>query len=134
MFQRRQLLAAGLTSGLMPSALWAAEPDADAALRAGGLVLAFRHAIAPGTFDPPQFKLGDCTTQRNLSDEGREQARRIGVWFKKPIRRGPAAGCCCRGGAAPAGPAQHLKRQHPGNGPAPEMAIIRPCTACSSSS
>ncbi len=83
MVQRRQLLAAGLTSGVMPSALWAAEPDAEATLRAGGLVLAFRHALAPGTFDPPQFKLGDCSTQRNLSDEGRAQARRIGAWFKQ---------------------------------------------------
>ena len=31
---------------------------------------------APGTFDPPGFKLGDCTTQRNLSETGREEARR----------------------------------------------------------
>jgi phosphohistidine phosphatase SixA len=50
-------------------------------LRAGGVVIAFRHALAPGTFDPPQFRLGDCSTQRNLSDEGRAQARRIGRWF-----------------------------------------------------
>ena len=84
MFQRRQLLAAGLMPSLMSTASQAATPDAEAAaLRAGGLVLAFRHAIAPGTFDPPQFKLGDCSTQRNLSEEGREQARRIGAWFKQ---------------------------------------------------
>jgi hypothetical protein len=56
------------------------EPTA-ALLRAGGVVLALRHALAPGTFDPPQFALGDCSTQRNLSDEGRAQARRIGQWL-----------------------------------------------------
>lgn len=28
--------------------------------------------------DPAGFSLGDCSTQRNLSDEGREDARRLG--------------------------------------------------------
>lgn len=37
-----------------------------------------RHARAPGTDDPPNFQLGDCTTQRNLSAEGREQAAAVG--------------------------------------------------------
>ncbi|WP_422367730.1 histidine phosphatase family protein [Pelagibius sp.] len=37
-----------------------------------------RHALAPGTGDPANFTLGDCTTQRNLSDRGRNQARAIG--------------------------------------------------------
>ena len=37
-----------------------------------------RHALAPGTGDPADFTLGDCSTQRNLSEEGRSQARRIG--------------------------------------------------------
>jgi hypothetical protein len=55
--------------------------NAAALLRAGGLVVAFRHALAPGTFDPPGFRLGECSTQRNLSDEGRAHARRIGAWF-----------------------------------------------------
>ena len=45
------------------------------------MVVAFRHALAPGTFDPPHFKLGDCATQRNLSAEGRAQALRLGAWF-----------------------------------------------------
>jgi phosphohistidine phosphatase SixA len=49
-----------------------------AALRTESIVL-FRHAEAPGFGDPENFKLGDCTTQRNLSDVGRNQARRIGV-------------------------------------------------------
>jgi len=51
-------------------------------LRRGGVVVALRHALAPGTFDPPEFTLGDCRTQRNLNDEGRAQAQRIGQWFQ----------------------------------------------------
>jgi phosphohistidine phosphatase SixA len=42
----------------------------------------FRHAIAPGTGDPPGFALGDCSTQRNLSAEGRQQAIHIGNAFR----------------------------------------------------
>jgi phosphohistidine phosphatase SixA len=41
-----------------------------------------RHAIAPGFDDPPNFQIGDCSTQRNLSDEGRQQAREIGEQFR----------------------------------------------------
>lgn len=47
-------------------------------LRKGGYVLLIRHADAPGTFDPPGFKFGVCSTQRNLSEEGRAQAARLG--------------------------------------------------------
>ena len=74
---------------LAPLALCARSVYADdataAALRRGGLVAAFRHATAPGTFDPPGFKLDDCSTQRNLSDDGRAQARRIGAWFASSV-------------------------------------------------
>lgn len=41
-------------------------------------VIMLRHARAPGTGDPANFRLGDCSTQRNLSDQGRRQAARIG--------------------------------------------------------
>jgi len=54
------------------------EAAAWAALKAGGRLALIRHAEAPGTGDPPGFKLDDCTTQRNLSTAGREQARAIG--------------------------------------------------------
>jgi phosphohistidine phosphatase SixA len=37
-----------------------------------------RHALAPGTGDPPDFNIRDCATQRNLSQRGRNQARNIG--------------------------------------------------------
>ncbi len=87
MILRRNVLrgaAGALVAPQLPAALAAENPQAVAALlRSGGCVVAFRHALAPGTFDPPQFKLGDCSTQRNLSDEGRAQARRIGAWFKQ---------------------------------------------------
>lgn len=52
-------------------------------LRNGGYVLLMRHAATePGTGDPPQFKAGDCKTQRNLSASGREQAAKTGQRFK----------------------------------------------------
>ena len=53
------------------------------ALRAGDAVALIRHALAPGTGDPAGFKLEDCATQRNLSEEGRRQARRIGAAFRE---------------------------------------------------
>ena len=41
-----------------------------------------RHAIAPGVGDPANFDLQDCSTQRNLDDTGRAQARAIGQAFR----------------------------------------------------
>src|SRR5688572_25163942 len=53
-------------------------PAADALvgrLRAGGLILYFRHAITDQSRqDDPSPDLSDRTTQRNLSDRGRQQA------------------------------------------------------------
>jgi phosphohistidine phosphatase SixA len=57
------------------AALW------DAVKRPDHIVL-IRHALAPGTGDPPQFRVDDCATQRNLSAEGRAQAARIGERFR----------------------------------------------------
>ena len=45
-------------------------------------VVLLRHAIAPGTGDPANFQLDDCSTQRNLSEAGRQQARDIGKAFR----------------------------------------------------
>lgn len=56
---------------------------AEDAIRAGGVALLIRHATAPGTGDPEQFKIDDCSTQRNLSDAGRDEARRIGAHLRK---------------------------------------------------
>ena len=71
----RWLLLA-LTLALAPAhadeALWNA-------LRQGGYVLYIRHSLTtPGVGDPNDFKLEDCATQRNLSEEGRAQARGMG--------------------------------------------------------
>ena len=53
-------------------------------LRTGrGYVVLLRHALAPGTGDPAGFRLGDCSTQRNLSAEGRLQAIAIGAQWRR---------------------------------------------------
>jgi phosphohistidine phosphatase SixA len=51
-------------------------------MQAGGHILMIRHALAPGTGDPANFQIGDCSTQRNLDDRGRDQARAIGDWLR----------------------------------------------------
>jgi phosphohistidine phosphatase SixA len=67
--------------GLLPaqavddSAAWSA-------LKKPGAIVLFRHASAPGGGDPVGHTLDDCSTQRNLDEEGRAQARRIGERFR----------------------------------------------------
>ena len=63
------------SDGRAQSAPWAS-------LRTPDHFALIRHALAPGTFDPPGYRLDDCSTQRNLSDEGRAQAVRIGDLFR----------------------------------------------------
>lgn len=77
--RRRSLLLGAASLAFAPhlraetDALWSA-------LQAGGLAILLRHAqTEPGTGDPPGFRIGDCSTQRNLSVEGRRQAARIGA-------------------------------------------------------
>lgn len=97
MLTRRNLMASTLVWPALQA--WAAGPEGEAALRAGGVVAAFRHALAPGTFDPPGFRAGDCSTQRNLSEEGRAQARQLGQWFTartlQPSRVRSSPWCRC---------------------------------------
>ena len=52
-------------------------------LQSGGNIVFIRHAIAPGNGDPENFNIKDCSTQRNLSEEGINQSKKIGVFFKK---------------------------------------------------
>jgi phosphohistidine phosphatase SixA len=48
-------------------------------LQGGGQVVLLRHALTvPGVGDPQDMALNDCASQRNLSDEGRADARRLG--------------------------------------------------------
>jgi phosphohistidine phosphatase SixA len=54
-----------------------------AALRAGGHVALIRHAgTVGGSGDPPEFRLEDCATHRNLTLKGRAEARRLGELFR----------------------------------------------------
>jgi phosphohistidine phosphatase SixA len=48
-----------------------------------GYVLLMRHSLAPGFGDPENFTVNDCSTQRNLSDIGRQDARDIGKWLER---------------------------------------------------
>jgi phosphohistidine phosphatase SixA len=73
---RRTFLAVVLTlalvhavTGLAHATRWAAP---------SGAVILLRHANAPGVGDPENFRLGDCSTQRNLDSAGRDQAKEIG--------------------------------------------------------
>ena len=50
-------------------------------LKKGGNIVFIRHAIAPGGGDPEDFKLNDCSTQRNLDSQGIEQSKKIGLFF-----------------------------------------------------
>ena len=53
--------------------------DRFAPLAEARTVAIMRHALAPGNGDPPGFRLDDCTSQRNLDDRGRAQARAVGA-------------------------------------------------------
>ena len=90
---------------LLPTAPAKAAADLLALLHTGGCVLMLRHAqTVPGIGDPPNFSLNQCSTQRNLNDEGREQAKRIGQWFKthglQPRSVQTSAWCRCKDTAA----------------------------------
>ena len=53
------------------------------ALEQGGNLIFIRHAYAPGSGDPKNFNLDDCSTQRNLSSSGKDQSKIIGNLFSK---------------------------------------------------
>ncbi len=74
----------GFAGFALAAACWAPPALADAwtELAKPGTVVLLRHATAPGVGDPPGFRLYDCGTQRNLDDQGRAEARRIGEMFR----------------------------------------------------
>ena len=51
-------------------------------LQKGGKIIFIRHALAPGNGDPENFDINDCKTQRNLSNSGRNQAKKIRSFFQ----------------------------------------------------
>jgi phosphohistidine phosphatase SixA len=61
----------------------ASDDEAWAAMARPGTAAIMRHALAPGTGDPAELKVGDCSTQRNLDERGRAQARRIGAALRE---------------------------------------------------
>jgi broad specificity phosphatase PhoE len=80
MIGRRGVLAGVLLAPVvMSTRSWAADWSA---LARGGTVALIRHARAPGTGDPAGFRLDACSTQRNLSEDGRAQAGRLGQAFR----------------------------------------------------
>lgn len=83
------VLSRGIAAALGLLAACAFAADGWEALAQPGAIVLFRHATAPGVGDPPAFRLGDCSTQRNLSEQGRAEARAIGEQFR---RRGIAVG------------------------------------------
>jgi phosphohistidine phosphatase SixA len=77
---------AAQVSASSDAAVTTAQPRADIwqRLRTGrGYAVLIRHALAPGTGDPAGFRLDDCSTQRNLSSEGRRQAVAIGALWRR---------------------------------------------------
>ena len=82
-----RLAKAALASALLALAWpWAAHADEAlwSLLKNGGRVVLMRHAITtPGVGDPPGFRLDDCSTQRNLTDQGRQDAHRVGAAFRQ---------------------------------------------------
>jgi broad specificity phosphatase PhoE len=57
--------------------------DLAQAIRTPGAVVMIRHAqTESGIGDPDHFRLSDCSTQRNLSAEGRRQSEQLGQWFR----------------------------------------------------
>jgi phosphohistidine phosphatase SixA len=50
--------------------------------REGGVLLIRHAATEPGLGDPPGFVIGQCRTQRNLSEAGRQASRALGQWLQ----------------------------------------------------
>ena len=55
--------------------------DLQSILSEGGKLIFIRHAYAPGGGDPDNFDISNCASQRNLNEEGIEQAKKIGNFF-----------------------------------------------------
>ena len=91
---RRSTFLRGLFGCALLAVAAAAQADEAALwrlLQGGGQVVLLRHALSdPGVGDPPGMRLEDCTSQRNLSEQGRREADRLGEALRN--RRIPVAG------------------------------------------
>lgn len=84
--RRRLVLGSAALALLSTRSVFGSTPDLQYvdALRRGGCVVLIRHAqTVPGLGDPPNMRLDDCSTQRDLSEAGYAQARRFGQWFRR---------------------------------------------------
>lgn len=77
------LILGVLLTGWAGAALPASSDAAWDALAQPGAIVLFRHANAPGVGDPPGMRIGQCASQRNLDEAGRQQARRLGEQFRQ---------------------------------------------------
>ncbi len=94
-FLRRRVMLAGLGGWVMTGrggSAWAESGPAvtSAALlsawrREGGVLLIRHAATEAGLGDPPGFVIGQCRTQRNLSEAGRQSARALGRWLQAQL-------------------------------------------------
>jgi broad specificity phosphatase PhoE len=89
--RRREFLAGALAAAIAPRVLAEDEAPNWERLRKGGFVFLMRHsATTMAGADPKGFRLDQCNTQLNLTDEGRAQARGVGARLdaeKVPIAR-----------------------------------------------
>lgn len=68
---------------LVLASAWVADRSvASVALNDGSYILLIRHGDAPGRSEPAGFNLNDCSTQRGLSEKGRDEARNLGVMLR----------------------------------------------------
>ena len=79
---RRQALVATASCMVLTHSARAEERLATLA-RQGGVLLVRHASTEAGLGDPPGFTLGQCQTQRNLSEAGRAEARAMGAWFQR---------------------------------------------------
>ena len=95
---RQVWIAAALIALFAHAGAAAANEQLWALLKDGGHVILMRHAITtPGVGDPPGMRLDACSTQRNLTDEGRAHARQAGEAFRArgiPVGRVLASPWC----------------------------------------
>lgn len=71
-----------IVAGLLTSLVTHASELSDR-LQSPDYVLLMRHTLAPGIGDPANYTLSECKSQRNLSAEGRTQAKTVGNWLRK---------------------------------------------------
>ena len=78
---KKNLIGILVISFITFSDLLASDEKLVNSLNEGGKLIFIRHAYAPGNGDPKNFSLKDCSSQRNLNQEGIDQSKKIGLFF-----------------------------------------------------